>query len=174
MASITLEVCVDTLDDAVASRQMGASRIELCSALELGGLTPSYGLVKNAAAARIPAFAMIRPRAGDFVYSDPEVECMLTDIGCLREAGVSGFVFGALDSQDNLDESTLTRLIAACKGLPATLNRAFDFSADPIHALDVAIELGFDRILTSGASASVSTGLPLLSKLFERAKDHIF
>jgi copper homeostasis protein len=173
MTRITLEVCVDTLDDVVTSKQIGAGRIELCSSLELGGLTPSYGLVRHAVSLGIPVFAMIRPRAGDFVYSDLEVDCMHTDIEILREAGISGFVFGALDSQNELNETALSRLIAACKGLPATLNRAFDISADPIRTLDRAIELGFDRILTSGASASVTTGLPLLSKLFKRAKDRI-
>ena len=173
MGKVTLEVCVDSLEDAFISRDAGADRIELCCSLETGGLTPSIGLVRNILFSDIPVFAMIRPRAGDFIYPESEVTCMLTDIECLRESGVSGFVFGALDSQNNLDERSLEKLISACKGLPTTLNRAFDLSSDPIQSLEVAIQLGFDRILTSGASASVTTGLPLLIRLFEKANNRI-
>jgi len=173
MSTITLEVCVDSLNDALISRDAGADRIELCSSLETGGLTPSIGLVRNILFSDIPVFAMIRPRAGDFIYSESEVTCMTTDIECLRESGISGFVFGALDSQNNLDEHSLEKLISACSGLPTTLNRAFDLSCDPIQSLEAAIQLGFDRILTSGASASVATGLPLLMKIFEKANNRI-
>lgn len=173
MKNIILEVCVDTLDDAITSRDAGVGRIELCSSLEIGGLTPSHGLVKNAIFPDVPVFAMIRPRGGDFVYSEHEVTCMLTDIDCLQESGVSGFVFGALNSQGNLDGPVLERLICACKGLPTTLNRAFDLCVDPLYSLEVALQLGFDRILTSDAAPSVVTGLPLLKKLFAKAKDQI-
>ena len=173
MGAIILEVCVDSLDDANAAREAGAGRIELCSCLELGGLTPSYGLVKNAIHSGIPLFAMIRPRAGDFVYSRAELDCMQSDIECLQESGVSGFVFGALDSSNNLDEPALEQLISACNGLPATLNRAIDLSTDPMKSLQVAIQLGFERVLTSGAATSVVIGLPVLAKLFAIAEDQI-
>ena len=173
MGAIILEVCVDTLDDANAAREAGAGRIELCSCLELGGMTPSYGLVKNAIHSDIPLFAMIRPRAGDFVYSRAELVCMVSDIECLQELGVSGFVFGALDASNNLDEPALEQLISACNGLPTTLNRAIDLSADPMNSLQVAIQLGFERVLTSGAATSVVTGLPVLAKLSAMAEDQI-
>ena len=173
MSSVTLEICVDTLDDAVTSRAAGAGRIELCSSLDAGGLTPSVGLVRNAAFSDTPVFAMIRPRAGDFVYSEAEVTCMISDIECLQELGISGFVFGALDSRNNLDERMLGKLIAACDGMSTTLNRAFDLCRDPLHSLEVAIQLGFERVLTSGASASVSKGMPLLKKLFVQAGDRV-
>jgi copper homeostasis protein len=173
MGAIILEVCVDTADDANAAREAGAGRIELCSCLELGGLTPSFGLVKNAIHSGIPLFAMIRPRAGDFVYSRMELACMAGDIECLQESGVSGFVFGALDSSNNLDERALERLISACNGLPATLNRAIDLSADPLESLQVAIRLGFERVLTSGAATSAVTGLAMLKKFLAIAEDQI-
>lgn len=173
MSKITLEVCVDTLDDVLTAASAGAGRIELCSSLETGGLTPSIGMARNAADCGIPVFAMIRPRAGDFVYSKLDIDCMLSDIQCLQEAGISGFVFGALDSHGDLDERNLTSLIAACNGMPATLNRAFDLCRDPIESLEVAVRIGFDRILTSGASATVSSGLPLLKALFTKANDRI-
>ncbi len=173
MGAIVLEVCVDSLDDANAARQAGAGRIELCSCLELGGLTPSYGLVKNTIHTDITLFVMIRPRAGDFVYSRAELDCMVSDIECLQELGVSGFVFGALDSSNNLDEPALEQLISACNGLPATLNRAIDLSAAPMNSLQVAIQLGFERVLTSGAATSAVTGLPVLAKFFALAEDKI-
>lgn len=173
MSTIRLEVCVDTLDDAVTAVNAGAQRIELCSALEVGGLTPGIGLVQNAVLLDTPAFAMIRPRGGDFIYSKGDVDCMLTDIAQLQDAGVSGFVFGALNTDQDLDEKSLERLVAACNGLPATLNRAYDLSSNPMRSLDVAMHLGFDRILTSGAASSVVDGLPLLKKSFAAAKDRI-
>ena len=173
MGAIILEVCVDSLDDANAAREAGAGRIELCSCLELGGLTPSYGFVKNAIHSDIPLFAMIRPRAGDFVYSGAELDCMVSDIECLQELGVSGFVFGALDLSNNLDEPALEQLISACNGLPTTLNRAIDLSADPMDSLQVAITLGFERVLTSGAATCVVTGLAMLTKFFAIAEDQI-
>lgn len=173
MSKITLEVCVDAPDDAIAAATAGADRIELCAALETGGLTPSVGLVHSALPCDVPLFAMIRPRAGDFHYSAAEISCMLADIECLRDCGVSGFVFGALDTQNKLAEQTLEKLIAACNGMPVTLNRAFDLCNDPLQSLDLAVQLGFDRILTSGAAANVSTGLPLLKMLFEKAHERI-
>jgi copper homeostasis protein len=173
MTTIKLEVCVDTLDDAVTAAEAGAHRIELCSALEVGGLTPGIGLVRNAVLSDTPMFAMIRPRAGDFIYSGRDIECMLTDIEHLRATGISGFVFGALNPDQSLDEKSLAQMIAACDGLPTTLNRAFDLCKDPLRSLDVAMRLGFDRVLTSGAAASVVDGLPLLKELFVAATDRI-
>jgi len=173
MSKIILEVCVDAPDDAVTAASAGADRLELCASLETGGLTPSGGLVRGAKSCDVPLFAMIRPRAGDFHYSEAEISCMLADIENLQECGVSGFVFGALDSQRNLAEKPLERLIAACNGMPATLHRAFDLCSNPLQTLDLAVQLGFERILTSGASSSVSSGLPLLEKLFAKADERI-
>jgi copper homeostasis protein len=173
MSKITLEVCVDTLDDVLTAASAGAQRIELCSSLETGGLTPSIGMARNAASCGVPVFAMIRPRAGDFDYSKTDIECMLSDIEFFQEAGISGFVFGALNSKGDLDERNLAKLITACNGMPATLNRAFDLCRDPIESLEIAVRMGFDRILTSGASVTVSSGLPLLEKLFAMASDRI-
>ena len=173
MGKVTLEICVDTLDDAVTAETAGADRIELCSSLESGGLTPSIGLVRHAVDCDVPVFAMIRPRAGDFYYSDSDLTCMLSDVEILREAGVSGFVFGALNAQNELHVPVLEKLLSACNGMPATLHRAFDHCRDPMQSLDVAIQLGFDRILTSGASATVISGMPLLAQLFARAGERI-
>ena len=173
MSTIKLEICVDTLDDAVTAAEAGAHRIELCSALEVGGLTPGTGLVRNAVLSDTPVFALIRPRAGDFIYSDRDLECMLADIEHLRATGVSGFVFGALNPDQSLDEKSLEQMIAASDGLPTTLHRAFDFCKEPLRSLDVAIQLGFDRVLTSGAAATVVDGLPLLKELCIAATDRI-
>jgi len=173
MSTITLEVCVDTLGDVLTAKSAGAERIELCSSLETGGLTPSIGMARIAASCGVPVFAMIRPHAATFDYSSADIDCMLSDIECLQEAGISGFVFGALDSHGDLHERNLAALIAACNGMPATLNRCFDLCRDPMASLEIAIQTGFKRILTSGASATVSTGLPLLKKLFTKAANRV-
>ena len=173
MTNITLEVCVDTPDDAATAASAGAGRIEICSSLEIGGVTPGPGLVRSATACNIPVFAMIRPRAGDFDYSAAEIDSMVTDIEFFLDCGVSGFVFGVLDSRGRLEERSLEKLIASCDGMPTTLHRAFDHCSDPLQSLEVAVQLGFDRILTSGASPTANAGLPLLKKLFAKADGRI-
>ncbi|MBP0582711.1 copper homeostasis protein CutC [Labrys sp. LIt4] len=168
-----LEICVADADSLEAAIEGGADRIELCSALELGGLTPSSGLMRLAAQAPIPVYAMIRPRAGDFVFSPREGEIMLADIEAAGGAGLAGVVLGASLPGGRLDEALLSRLHPHTEGLGTTLHRAFDLVPDRQAALETAIALGFERILTSGGSAGAPAGLDELVRLHRAARGRI-
>ena len=174
MAEILLEVCVDDVtgfDVAVAN---GADRIELCSTLELGGLTPSAGLMRHAADCPIAVYALIRPRAGDFIYSDAELKVMCADIDAARACGLRGVVFGASNKDGSLNEAQLARLVAHSKGMGITLHRAFDLaSANFEWAVNQAVNLGFERILTSGGAATAVGGIEKLREIFRYAADRI-
>lgn len=166
---VIVEVCVDTaagLAEAVAG---GADRIELCAALALGGLTPSTGFMAQAAECGVPVMAMIRPRAGNFVWSEAEVCQMEADIAAARMAGLVGVVLGASLPDGRLDDATLERLLHAAKGMDCTLHRCFDLVPDMAAALEDAIALGFRRILTSGGALRAEEGLPALSRLISQA-----
>lgn len=164
-----LEVCVDSTEGLAAAIAGGANRIELCSALYLGGLTPSAGFMKQAAEAPIPVFAMIRPRAGSFVFNTAEVSVMKHDIDAARKAGLAGVVLGASNADNSLDTATLASLLATAAGLGTTLHRAIDLCPDMEAAVDQAIELGFDRILTSGGQTTADAGRGMLQRMHERA-----
>lgn len=152
----------------------GADRIELCAALPEGGTTPSYGMVRQVLqSVTIPVFPIIRPRGGDFLYTDAEVEVMHDDILALKALGVQGFSLGLLTPDGRLDRAATTYLLEACGDLPVTLHRAFDRSADLLQELEVAIQLGFQRILTSGGAISAPEGVEMLSMLVEQAGDRI-
>ena len=173
MANVLLEICVDdvaALNDAVAG---GADRIELCSALTLGGLTPSAGLIKSAAKIPIPVYAMIRPRAGDFVYSSAEVDLMRHDIDVVLEAGLAGIVFGVLKINNHLDADTMHTLLQHASGLETTLHRVIDLVPDISDAVEIAVSLGFTRILTSGGKVSALEGAPVIRQMLAQAKDRI-
>lgn len=174
MSGYLLEVCVDSLDGLSIADEAGAHRIELCSALDVGGLTPSHGtLVAARAATSLPIMAMIRPRPGDFVYSDEEVALMETDIAAARDLGANGVVFGALDDQGNVDRRTLDRLLAAAAGLDVTFHRAFDVAADAGGALDTLIDAGVPRVLTSGLAPTAPEGVAVIRSLIARADGRI-
>ena len=170
---IALEVCVDTLQGARVAASAGAARIELCCALEVGGLTPSAGLMRQAAALGVPVSAMIRPRAGSFVFDPGEIDVMVDDIHAARDAGMRGVVLGALDTGRCLDRRALSRLISHSDGLGLTLHRAFDLVADPLGALESAIALGFDRILTSGGAMTALAGADRIAALDRKAAGRI-
>jgi copper homeostasis protein len=159
MADILLEVCVDDVAGLEAAIQGGADRIELCSALSVGGLTPSAGLMSAAQRSPIPCYAMIRPRAGDFVYSAAELDIMTNDIYFAASAGLAGVVFGAGLPDGRLDSEALITLCNAVGTMPRTLHRAFDLVPDMTEAIELAVECGFERILTSGRAASAAQGL---------------
>jgi len=169
----TLEICVDTPAGLSAAIAGGADRIELCSALSVGGLTPSPGLMALAANAPIPVHAMIRPRAGDFVFSAPEIAAMEADIDAARNAGLPGVVLGATRPDGALDTQTLARLIARAKPLDLTLHRAFDLAPDFPRAVEDAIALGFNRILTSGGAPRAIDGLENLKRIIAHAAGRI-
>lgn len=169
MPDIILEVCIDSVDGLAAAVQGGAGRIELCSALEVGGLTPSLVLMRAAAGCGVPVFAMIRPRAGDFCFSPAEVAVMRADIAAARAAGLAGVVLGASLAHGRLDEGTLWSLISEAGGMGLTLHRAFDLTPDKAAALETALALGFHRILTSGGAATAAEGVPMLATLMQQA-----
>jgi len=171
--SILLEVCVDSSEGLAAAIAGGADRIELCSALELGGLTPTPGLIGQAAVSPIPIYAMIRPRPGNFRFVEADIDAMLREIDVVRSSGLAGVVFGANLVNGQLDHTTLERLIRQCGDLGVTLHRAFDLVPDLAEAVTMAIELGFERILTSGRSLTALEGIEDLEKTFELAVDRI-
>jgi copper homeostasis protein len=174
VAEILLEVCVDSAEGLAAAIDGGADRIELCSALELGGLTPSYGLMKLAAKAPLPVHCMIRPRGGGFTYGEGELAQMLHDIDMARDLGFAGVVFGVLTDDGKLDIEALERLVQQAYGMDVTLHRAFDCCGpDFDRAIDTAIELGFDRILTSGGEKTALKGLAALDRIFAKAGNRI-
>ncbi|PYE90067.1 copper homeostasis protein CutC [Phyllobacterium leguminum] len=173
MSHILLEVCVDDAEGLEAAIEGGADRIELCSALQLGGLTPSPSLIALASLATIPVYAMIRPRAGDFVYTDREIEQMQYDIYAARAAGLAGVVFGASRPDGNLDPHALEQLMRETDGLGTTLHRAFDLVPYIDEAVRIAIDTGFGRILTSGRARTALEGLDDLEKAFAAADGKI-
>lgn len=168
-----IEVCVDSPGGLAAAVAGGADRIELCSALELGGLTPSAGLVAAAARCGLPVVAMIRPRPGDFVWKEAEVSAMEAEIATMRGAGLAGVVLGASRPDGRLDEWVLARLCAAAEGMERVLHRAFDLAPDVEDAVATAVALGFARILTSGGAPRVVDGLDRLRATFRAAKGRI-
>jgi len=173
MTKALLEIAVDSvvgLDNAVKG---GAQRIELCSALDIGGLTPSWGLMALAAKAPMPVYAMIRPRPGTFVFDEVEEAVMTADIMAAREVGLAGVVLGASRPDGTLNGVMLARLIGRAKGLGVTLHRAFDLAPDADAALEQAVELGFERILSSGGQPKAMDGAESLKRMVDRAGDRI-
>lgn len=154
-----LEICVDDATGLATAITGGADRIELCSALELGGLTPGPGLMALASTAPIAVRAMIRPRPGDFVFGKADIATMLEDIAAARRAGLAGVVLGASLADGRLDIATLQTLVAAAVGLEKTLHRAIDLVPDMTEAVEQAVALGFDTILTSGRAMTALDGL---------------
>ena len=171
---IELEVCANSVASCIAARTGGAHRIELCAGLPEGGLTPSYGYTEIALNhCDLPIFPIIRPRGGDFLYDEYELDQMQYDIEYFYELGVAGFVFGALTRGGELDLAANARLIEAADGKPCTLHRAFDMVRDPLKSLDEAVRLGFSRILTSGGAATALEGVDVLKELVRAAGDRI-
>lgn len=168
-----LEVCVDTAEGLRIAVEGGADRIELCAALSVAGLTPSAGLIAFARDIGIPVYAMIRPTVGGFVYGPDEIDLMRRDIDAVRRAGLAGVVIGASLPTGALDEASLGRLVRHAEGLGVTLHRAFDIVPDPAAALEAAIDLGFERILTSGGAATALAGARRIAALVRQAAGRI-
>ena len=169
-----LEICAGSVESAIAARDGGAQRIELCAALEVGGVTPSAGLIAEARKVEgLILNVIIRPRGGDFLYNEHEAACMEQDIHTCRQLGVDGVVIGALTAEGDIDTMLCKRLIAAADGMSVTFHRAFDMCRDPRKALEELISIGCDRVLTSGQAATVMAGVPLLKELVEQADGRI-
>jgi len=165
-----LEVCCGSALFALEAAAAGAGRVELCDNLVEGGTTPSAGAIEVAVRRlTIPVMVMIRPRGGDFLYRGAEVDVMLADIEEARRRGAHGVVFGALTADGSVDRAITEELVAAARPMAVTFHRAFDLSRDLDESLDVLIEIGVDRVLTSAGRPSVVEGLETLARLTARA-----
>lgn len=173
MKSITLEICCGSVDDVYEAKAAGADRVELNSAMFLGGITPSLGEVRAARGAGIPIMAMVRPREGGFCYTAREFEAMIGDVRAFVEAGVEGLVFGVLRSDGTVDAQRCKILLEAAEGRETVFHRAVDVTPDWRAALDTLIELGFTRVLTSGQAPSVPLGLETLREMVKHAAGKI-
>ncbi|XP_015585516.1 copper homeostasis protein cutC homolog isoform X2 [Cephus cinctus] len=169
-----MEICIDCIESARNAINGGAMRLEICSALSEGGLTPSPGLVKFLKNySTVPIYAMIRMRSGNFVYSHDEMESMLYDLKILKELGVDGFVFGALTEEGDINMEFCLDIIKAASPRPVTFHRAFDEVSDPYKSLEILIDLGFERILTSGQENSAEKGIRIIEQLVKQARERI-
>ena len=169
-----IEGCVDSYASCAAACRAGADRLELCANLSIGGTTPSSSLFQQVRRDyAVPVNVLIRPRFGDFLYSEPELEEMGEEIRRFRKLGASGVVIGALKPEGELDREALARLIDCAGGLPVTLHRAFDMTRDPLEALEEAVRLGFRTILTSGQARSAAEGTEALRQVFRQAAGRI-
>jgi copper homeostasis protein len=169
-----LEVCVNSAVSAIEAQKGGAARVELCENLPEGGCTPSAGSIFSAVKnLKIPVFVMIRPRGGDFCYSEEEFQIMKKDILMAKELGADGVVFGMLNPDGTIDRVRMGQLVSIARPLGITCHRAFDMTADPFAALEDLIELGVDRVLTSGQQKSAPEGAGLIRELVKRAQGRI-
>lgn len=162
---MVLEICTTSVQSAINAEEAGAHRVELCSELAVGGLTPSYGLIKEVVASvDIPVFVLIRPRSGNFTYDEYEFRQMLHDIDVCKELGCKGIVSGVLKDDWSIDVDRTRQLVEHAAPLPFTFHRAFDWVEDTDGAIQELIKTGVDRLLTSGQKPSSYDGLPLLKK----------
>lgn len=171
---VRLEICIDSVESALAAQAGGADRVELCSALFEGGLTPSAGLLEIVRdRVKIGIAAMIRPRGGDFCYSDDEFAVMECDLVMAKELGADVIVLGLLNPDGTVDVPRNRRLIELARPLPVTFHRAFDMTRDPFEALDTLLDLGVERVLTSGQEKSAVEGMDLIAELVARAGERL-
>lgn len=171
---VLIEVCVDSVASAVAAERGGAQRVELCSDLLEGGLTPSIGLIEAVRSrVSIGVNPIVRPRPGDFCYSDEEIDIMRRDIAALKTAGADGVVFGILDSAGHIDVPRTRELVELARPLSVTFHRAFDMAADLDRALEDVCATGSDRILTSGGEQDSFHGIEAIARLVRAAGGRI-
>ncbi len=169
-----IEVCAESYEYAVKAEEAGADRIELCKDLHLDGLTPDYGSAKRTIdTLNIPVFILIRPREGDFVYSNKEFELMKRDIAKFKEMGCKGIVSGVLNDDNSIDIKRTKELVELSRPLEFTFHRAFDIVKNPLHEIENLIELGIDRVLTSGQKNKALEGMELLEELKNISKNRI-
>lgn len=174
MRNIVFELCAESIDACLAARSGGANRIELCSALSEGGLTPSHGFIREAVTrSGLPIHILLRPRGGDFVYSDAEFDVMREDLQHLRLLGASGVVLGALRADGTVDVEHTRELVAIAGPLDVTFHRAFDEAASLDQALEDVIGTGCKRVLTSGGQRDVVSGAESLARLVRQAAGRI-
>jgi copper homeostasis protein len=168
------EICVDSVAGVRAAKDAGAQRVELCANLLEGGITPSLGTIRQArTVVGVDLNVMIRPRGGDFLFNEGEFAAMQADIETAKTEGANGLVIGLLTATGEIDAGRTRELVALARPLSVTFHRAFDVAAEPFGALETLIDLGVDRVLTSGQEPSVLEGLPLIVELMKRAGDRI-
>lgn len=169
-----VEICANSYVSAKHAQEGGAHRIELCQELSVGGITPSYGLIQQVVEElSIPVFVLIRPRSGHFVYSKEEIDIMLKDIKVCQSLGCSGIVSGALNSNKTIDLDQTKKLMDASGNMSFTFHRAFDEVANPEESLQQLIDLGVNRVLSSGQEPTALKGLEVLKRLKEQAQNQI-
>jgi copper homeostasis protein len=169
-----IEICVENADGLIAAQNAGADRAELCASLLEGGLTPSFGMVGCALrVATIPFHVIVRPRGGDFLYSEIEFEAMRADVRQLRAMGVAGVVVGCLNADGSIDEARMTALVEDAGPLNVTCHRAFDMTADPLEAIEALVRSGVGRVLTSGQTETAEEGIETLQRIVAAANRRI-
>ena len=169
-----IEICVEGIDGLVAAQEAGADRVELCASLLEGGLTPSLGVVREALkVATIPFHVIIRPRGGDFLYSELEFATMLDDVRAMKDLGVAGVVIGCLTPDGRIDEARTKALVEAARPLKVTCHRAFDMTADYREAIEALVRCGVDRVLTSGQRDTAAEGVDILKDTQDIANGRI-
>jgi copper homeostasis protein len=174
MGQLLVEVCVDSVESALAAEKGGGGRIELCANLLEGGTTPSAGMIESTCQrVTISINVIIRPRGGDFCYSDLEYEVMRHDILMAKQLGASGVVIGVLNPDGAIDKDRTHALVALARPLSVTFHRAFDMARDPHASLETLVGLGIDRLLTSGQEKSALEGLDLITELVRKAGERI-
>lgn len=174
MSNLQFEICVDSPEGVIAARDGQANRVELCDNLFEGGTTPSIGAVKMARrVGGIKLHIIIRPRGGDFLYSDVDFDTMRMDVEAARSARVDGIVIGLLTPQGDVDKERTTELITLARPMSVTFHRAFDVCRDPFAALEDLVEIGIDRVLTSGQQADALSGAETIKKLVDAAGERI-
>ena len=171
---VQVEICVGDVASAIAAESGGADRIELCDNLSVGGTTPSAGTIaESCRRLTIPVHVLIRPRAGDFIYSEPEIAAMRHDIHVAKSLGAAGVVLGALTPKAAVDLELTAELIALARPLSVTFHKAFDQTLEPLGALDLLITLGVNRVLTSGGKMTALEGIETLAHLVRHAHEKI-
>ena len=169
-----LEACVDSVESAIAACKGGANRLELCSSLIIGGITPSIGLFRKVKEyCNVPIHVLIRPRYGDFHYTKKEQQIIMEDVEMFQKEGASGIVVGALNPDGSLNAQYIREVRERAKGMSVTLHRAFDVCAHPLETMKKAIELGIDTILTSGQKNHCLEGMHLIADLVKKAANRI-
>ena len=172
--SYKFEICANSVASCIAAQEGGADRVELCAGIPEGGTTPSFGMIRNAREnISIALNVIIRPRGGDFLYSESELREMVYDIQAAKELGADGLVFGCLRPDGSVDMEAMSVLMEAAGDTPVTFHRAFDHTNDPFKALEDIISLGSTRILTSGCRPTALEGAELLAQLVEKAAGRI-
>lgn len=166
-----IEICATSVQSAKNAEKAGADRIELCSELAVGGITPSYGLLLQVLeAVRIPVYVLVRPRSGNFVYGDAEFRAMLQDIELCKDLGCSGIVSGALTNEFEIDVQRTKELIQVAHPMKFTFHRAFDLIPNPIEGVEILMDLGVNRILSSGQESSAEKGIDLLLNMKKQSE----